>query len=157
MATLKVEVPENSQNLVGVSTIKAPIAKVFEAYTNIELFKQWWSRGNEMKVYTFNPVSGGSWHIAEQSNGGEWEFFGTFHEIAKNERIIQTFEFLGMPERGHVGLQAAHFKAIDETTTEITEIHTAQSVEDRDGMVESGMEDGWRQSVESLGKLLENK
>jgi hypothetical protein len=29
--------------------------------------------------------------------------------------------------------------------------------EDRDGMVASGMESGWRQSVEALGKLLESE
>jgi hypothetical protein len=32
---------------------------------------------------------------------------------------------------------------------------TAMNQEDRDGMVTSGMESGWWQSVEALGKLLE--
>ena len=45
------------------------------------------------------------------------------------------------------------FKAIDDNTTEIRTTSTYQSVEDRDGMVESGMEDGWRQSIEGIEKV----
>lgn len=156
MAHLTVTVPENSQNIFGTVTIKASLKKVFEAYTKEELFASWWCRGNKMKVYHFDCQDGGSWHIAEQSEDGkEYEFRGCFHEVAPNERIVQTFEFLGMPERGHVMLEKAEFFAIDEYTTQILTHSTAMSQEDRDGMVDSGMESGWRQSVEALGKLLE--
>ncbi|MGB3296335.1 MAG: SRPBCC domain-containing protein [Phormidesmis sp.] len=158
MANLKVTVPENSQNILGTVTINAPLAKVFEAYTQEELFTSWWCRGNPMKVHYFDCKDGGSWHITEQSEDGkEYEFIGCFHEVAKDERIVQTFEFLGMPERGHVMLEKAEFVAIDERTTEIRSQSTAMSQEERDGMVVSGMESGWRQSIEALGKLLESR
>jgi uncharacterized protein YndB with AHSA1/START domain len=154
MANLKVTVPENSQNILGVVTINAPLAKVFEAHSQEELFAKWWCRGNPMKVYHFDCKSGGSWHIAEQSeDGAEYEFMGSFHEVVVNERIIQTFEFLGWPERGHVMLEKSEFVAIDDNTTEIRTHSTAFSQADRDGMVESGMESGWRQSVEALERL----
>mgnify|MGYP001792544223 CR=1 FL=1 len=157
MAHLKVTVPKNSQNILGTVTINAPLKKVFEAYTNEKLFASWWCRGNPMKVYHFNCENGGSWHIAEQSEDGEeYEFAGCFHEVAKDERIVQTFEFLGMPERGHVMLEKAEFVAIDEQATEIRTYSTAMSQADRDSMVTSGMDSGWRQSVEALGKLLES-
>ncbi|BAZ53945.1 hypothetical protein NIES4103_66290 [Nostoc sp. NIES-4103] len=61
-----------------------------------------------------------------------------------------------MPERGHVMLEKTEFVAIDSDTTEIRTHSTAMSQEDRDNMVKSGMESGWRQSVEALGKLLES-
>ena len=157
MAHLKVTVPENSQNILGTVIINAPLEKVFEAYTKEELFASWWCRGNPMKVYHFDCKDGGSWHIAEQSeDGNEYEFTGCFHEVAKDKRIVQTFEFLGMAERGHVMLEKAEFVAIDEHTTEIRTHSTAMNQEDRDGMVASGMEIGWRQSIEVLGKLLES-
>jgi len=156
MATLKVKVPENTQNIEGVATIRAPLAKVFGAYTDQKLFAQWWCRGNPMTVYQFDCRDGGSWHIAERSeDGGTHEFFGCFHEVAENTRIIQTFEYLGMPERGHVMLERTDFVAVDANTTEIRSTSTAQSRADRDGMMQSGAEAGWRQSVEALGKLLE--
>ena len=121
MATLKVTVPEASQNIEGIVTIKAPLEKVFEAYVD----------------------------------HGEHGFTGSIHEVATNERIIQTFEYLGLPERGHVALERADFAAVDPQTTEIRTLSTFQSREDRDGMVSSGMEAGWRQSVEALGRLVE--
>jgi hypothetical protein len=62
---------------------------------------------------------------------------------------------MGMPERGHVFLERADFVAVDANTTEIRTLGTAQSLADRDGMIQSGAETGWRQSVEALGKLLE--
>mgnify|MGYP001795542552 CR=1 FL=1 len=157
MANLKITAPENSQKILGVVTITAPLKKVFEAYTQEELFSSWWCRGNPMKVYHFDCKNGGSWHISEQSeDGNEYEFTGCFHEVAQDERIVQTFEFLGMPERGHVMLEKAEFVAIDKHTTEIRTHSTAMTLEDRDGMVASGMESGWRQSVEALGRLVES-
>jgi uncharacterized protein YndB with AHSA1/START domain len=155
MANLKVTIPKNSQNILGTVTINAPLEKVFEAYTKEELFAKWWCRGNPMKIYHFECKDGGSWHIAEQSEDGEeYEFIGCFHEVAKNKRIVQTFEFLGMPERGHVMLEKTEFVAIDALTTEISTHSTAMTQEDRDYMVVTGMESGWRQSIKALGKLL---
>jgi uncharacterized protein YndB with AHSA1/START domain len=156
MADLKVTIPEDSQNIVGLVTIKAPLARVFEAYTDQTQFTKWWGRGKPMTVHRFDCREGGAWHIAERGDDGqEYEFCGTYHEVTKNERIVQTFEFLGMPERGHVMLERADFLAVDDRTTEIRTLSTAQSREDRDGMVASGMESGWRESVEALGRLVE--
>ena len=156
MARLEVTVPEDSQNIEGVVTIRAPLAKVFEAYRDPALFAQWWCRGNPMKVHHFDCRDGGSWHITELSEDGkEHSFCGCFHEVASNERIVQTFEYLGMPERGHVMLERASFVAVDAGTTEIRTTGTAQSRQDRDGMIASGAEAGWRQSVNALGRLLE--
>jgi uncharacterized protein YndB with AHSA1/START domain len=156
MAELKITVPENSQNLEGVVRIAAPLEKVFEAHTNPELFAKWWCRGNPMTVFHFDCSSGGAWHVAEETaDGNRYEFTGSFHEVERNERIVQTFEFLGMPERGHVALERADFVAIDDRTTEIRTRSTFQTVEDRDGMVASGAEAGWREAIEALGKLIE--
>jgi hypothetical protein len=43
---------------------------------------------------------------------------------------------------------------IDDNTTEIRTLSTYQTVADRDGMVQSGMEAGWRQGLEAMEKLL---
>jgi uncharacterized protein YndB with AHSA1/START domain len=154
MATLKVEIPENSQNILGTITINAPLEKVFEAHVNKELFEKWFSGGFKMKIHSFEAKSGGNWHITNiDNNGTEYEFVASFHEIAKNERVIWTFEFLGMPERGHVALEKMTFRKVDEKTTEIHTVSTYQSVEERNTMVESGMEDGWRMAIETLEKV----
>ena len=157
MAELTVTVPHDSQNIEGIVTIHAPLERVFDAYVDERLFTQWWCRGNPMRVFAFDCRDGGRWHIAERAKDGhEHEFFGTFHEVTVNERIVQTFEYLGLPERGHVLLERAEFSAAADKT-EIRTVSTAQSRAERDAMIASGMEAGWRESVAALGRLLETR
>ena len=158
MATLTVSVPEGStQNITGVVTIDAPLEQVFAAHTNIEQFSQWFLRGNKVRVHHFNAISGGAWHLDELGDNGEsFGFTGCYHEVALNERIIWTFEFLGMPERGHVLLERMDFKPVG-NKTEIHVLTTFQSQADRDGMIASGMETGWRECITALSPMLERK
>ena len=88
VAKLTLTIPEQSQNIQGVAVIKAPLEKVFEAYTNADLFKQWFARGHDATVHEFDARSGGAWHLTERSAEGEYSFGGSYHEVAKNERII---------------------------------------------------------------------
>ena len=124
MAKLTITVPEQSQNIQGVAVIKAPLEKVFEAHTNADLFKQWFARGNDATIHKFHARSGGAWHLTERSAEGEYSFCGSYHEVAKNERIIWTFEFLGLPERGHVAIERMDLVRIDDKTTEIRTLST---------------------------------
>lgn len=157
MATLKVTVPKDStQNIESVVSINAPLEKVFEAHINPELFTKWFMRGHEVIVKHYEGKTGGAWHIAEKdTDGTEYDFCGSYHEIALNERIIWTFEFLGMPERGHVSLERMDFVRVSDNETEIKIHSTFMKQADRDGMIESGMESGYRESIEALGRLLE--
>jgi len=71
------------------------------------------------------------------------------------ERIIQTFEFEGLPEKGHVTLETARFEALPGNRTKLTAQSVFQSVADRDGMLQSGMEGGVNDSYDRLDELLE--
>ena len=80
MATLKVEVSENSQNILGTATIKAPLEKVFKAHTDEELFVKWWGSGLDYKVYAFDARDGGEWRMSNGgSDGTRYEIGGSFH------------------------------------------------------------------------------
>jgi uncharacterized protein YndB with AHSA1/START domain len=68
------------------------------------------------------------------------------------ERLVYTFEFEGMP--GHIVVETLTFEEHDgKTTLSSTSLFT--SVEDRDGMLESGMESGAVESWDRLAELLE--
>jgi uncharacterized protein YndB with AHSA1/START domain len=71
------------------------------------------------------------------------------------EKIIGTFKFEGLPETGHVLLQTARFEELPGNRTKMTSQSVFQSVEDRDGMPQSGMEKGVNDSYERLDELLE--
>jgi uncharacterized protein YndB with AHSA1/START domain len=79
------------------------------------------------------------------------------HEVLAPERIIGTFEFEGLPEKGHVVLGTVKFEALPGNRTRLTSQSVFQSVADRDGMVRSGMERGVNEGYDHLDDLLEKQ
>jgi uncharacterized protein YndB with AHSA1/START domain len=60
-----------------------------------------WATRLTMALETFEPKNGGSWlYIHKDQDGNEYAFHGVYHEVTAPERIIQTFEFEGLPEKG---------------------------------------------------------
>ncbi len=144
------------QELFIIREFNAPRELVFKAFTDPELYVQWLGpRGYTMKLETFEPVSGGKWRYTHEDNGVEYGFHGVFHEVTAPERIIQTFEFEGLPEAGHATLETALFEELPGGRTKITSQSVFKSVEDRDGMIQSGMEKGVVDGYERLDETLE--
>jgi uncharacterized protein YndB with AHSA1/START domain len=134
----------------------APRELVFKAHTDPELYVQWLGpRGYEMILETFEPHSGGRYrYIHKDPEGNEYGFHGVFHEISE-ALMIQTFEFEGLPESGHVSLDTMRLEELPGDRTRVTIQSVFQSVADRDGMVESGMERGVSEGYERLDEVLE--
>jgi uncharacterized protein YndB with AHSA1/START domain len=133
----------------------APRELVFKAHTDPDLYCQWLGpRGYEMTLETFEPVSGGRYrYIHKDPEGNQYGFHGVFHEMSE-ELMIQTFEFEGLPEKGHVTLDSARLEKLPGNRTRITIQSVFQSVSDRDGMIQSGMERGVREGYERLDEIL---
>jgi uncharacterized protein YndB with AHSA1/START domain len=131
----------------------APRDLVFRAYTDPELVVQWLGpRDLTMKIEEYDVRDGGKWrYISTDADGNEYGFHGVFHGTPSPEGTVQTFEFEGMP--GHVAMDTLTLVERDGRTLART-VSSFQSVEDRDGMVASGMERGVRDSDERLGELL---
>jgi uncharacterized protein YndB with AHSA1/START domain len=126
---------------------------VYQAHTDPDLYVQWLGpRGYEMKLETFEPVSGGKYRYTHKDpEGNEYGFRGTFHEMSP-ERMVQTFEFDGYP--GHVSMDSMTLEELPGDRAKITIQSIFQSVEDRDGMVQAGMEKGVREGYERLDEIL---
>jgi uncharacterized protein YndB with AHSA1/START domain len=128
--------------------------RVFAVYTDPELIPEWWGpRGTTTIVDVMEPRAGGSWRfIAREADGSETAFRGTYREVTPPERIVQTFEWEGMP--GHVCVETAEFEDLGDRTRVVTTsiFHTA---EERDGMLGSGMEGGMNETYQRLDELLE--
>lgn len=134
----------------------APRELVFKAFTDPELYVKWLGpRGYKMALEKFEPKDGGVYRYTHtDGNGSVYRFFGVYHEVTAPERIIGTFEFEGLPERGHVSLDTARFEALPGGRTRLVAQSVFQSVADRDGMLQSGMEKGVTDSYEQLDELL---
>jgi uncharacterized protein YndB with AHSA1/START domain len=77
-----------------------------------------------------------------------------YHEILAPERIIDTFEFEGLPETGHVTLETMKLEELPGGRTRLTVQSVFQSVADRDGTLQSGMEGGLNETYDRLEELL---
>lgn len=144
------------QELFITREFDAPRELVYRAHTDPDLYVRWLGpHGYEMTLETFEPVSGGRYrYIHKDQAGNEFAFHGVFHEISP-ERMIQTFEFEGLPESGHVILDTMRLDELPGNRTKVTIQSVYQSVEDRDGMIQAGMERGMNEGYERLDEILE--
>ena len=144
------------QELFVTREFEAPRELVFKAHTDPEVFVQWLGpHGLTTRLDAFEPVSGGQWRfIQKDADGNEFGFHGVFHEVTL-ERIIQTFEFEGLPDSGHVVLETLEFEPLPNGRTRLTSQSVYRSVADRDGMVQAGMETGVVEGYERLDRILE--
>lgn len=145
------------QELFITREFDAPRELVFRAYTEPEIYAQWLGPNGLTTTFdVFEPVSGGKYRfIQKDQDGNEFSFHGVTHEVLAPERIIGTFEFDGLPEAGHVVLETTRFETIAGNRTRVTSQSVFQSVTDRDGMVQSGMEHGVVEGYERLDEILE--
>jgi len=144
------------QEIVITREFDAPRELVFKAFTYPKLYIQWLGpREIAMTLEKFEPRNGGSWrYIHKDKDGNEYAFHGVYHEVTAPERIIDTFEFEGLPEKGYVCLETVRFEKLPGDRTKVTSQAVFQSVADRDGELQSGMERGVKESYDRLDELL---
>jgi uncharacterized protein YndB with AHSA1/START domain len=131
----------------------APRDRVFAVFTDPELIPRWWGPyDTETIVEEMDARTGGDWRFLSRSpDGGEIRFRGTYREVTPPERIVQTFEWDGMP--GHVSVDSSEFIDLGEQTKVVTTslFHVG---EERDGMIDAGMERGLNETYERLDEVL---
>jgi uncharacterized protein YndB with AHSA1/START domain len=147
------------QELFITREFEAPRELVFKAFSEPELLVQWLG-GCDMTMHIdhLDNRTGGSYRFVHcTASGQEYSFNGVIHDVTAPESMIRTFEFEGLPERGHVSLETATFEPLPNNRTKLTIHSVFKSVADRDGMVAAGMERGVREGHERLDELLESQ
>jgi uncharacterized protein YndB with AHSA1/START domain len=149
---LKTTLPSDLE-IVLTREFDAPRELVFKAFTDPELIPKWWGLRNSTTIVdTMEVRPGGAWrYISRGQNGEEYAFRGEYLEVVPPERIVQTFEFEPMP--GHIVTDSATFEERDGKTI-LTSTSTFDTKEERDGMIETGMESGAAESYDRLEELL---
>lgn len=144
----------SDREIVMTRAFDAPRDLVFEAHTSCEHMSHWWGpRKYEIARCEIDFRPGGAWRIVHRGPGGEEHGFrGEFREIVRPERLVWTFEYEGMP--GHVSVDTLTLEERDGKTT-LTATSVFDSIEDRDGMLQSGMESGAAETWDRLDEYLE--
>jgi uncharacterized protein YndB with AHSA1/START domain len=143
----------SDREIVSERVFDAPRDRVFAAYTDPELIPQWWGpRRMTTIVDQMDVRPGGAWRfVMREPDGQEQGFRGVYREITPPERIVQTFEWEGLP--GHVIVETATFEDLGERA-KVRTTSLFHTTEERDGMLASGMEGGMTESHERLAELL---
>jgi uncharacterized protein YndB with AHSA1/START domain len=153
-----VTLPSDTEILV-TRQFDAPRHLVYRAWTTPELIKRWW--GGDRGTVTVAEVDlrvGGGWRYVMTANQGfELAFHGTYREIVPNEHIVATavFEMPGseaLPDE-QVPVNTVTFTESDGGTT-LTMLTRTTSQDMRDGIINSGMEDGMQEQMDHLDDLL---
>lgn len=144
----------SDREILMTRVFDAPRELVFRAYTDPELIPQWWGlRSSTTIVDKLDLKPGGLWRFVQRDpTGNEYAFNGEYREIVAPERLVNTFEFEGMP--GHILVDTAIFEALPDGKTKVSVTSRFDSVEDRDGMLQSGMEGGAVETWDRLAELL---
>ncbi|HLH13393.1 MAG TPA: SRPBCC family protein [Solirubrobacteraceae bacterium] len=132
----------------------APRERVFAAHTDPALIPQWWGpRRMTTTVLEMDVRAGGTWRfVASDGDGREQVFHGVYREVSPPERIVQTFEWEGMP--GHAIVETISFEDLGGERTRLTITSLFHTTDERDGMLAAGMEGGLRESHDRLDELL---
>ena len=148
-----VKAEPGKQEVFVTREFDAPRELVYKAHIDPKLYVQWLGpHGYEMILETFEPVNGGKYrYVHKDKDGNEYGFHGAFHEMSI-ENMVQTFEFEGYP--GHVSLDTMTLEELPGGRTKATIHSVFQSVADRDGMIQNGMEKGMSEGYERLDDIL---
>jgi uncharacterized protein YndB with AHSA1/START domain len=152
---LTVTVPEGLPFIDFEREFDHPVEKVFRAHRDPELFRRWIGAGSdnvELPIHEFR--TGGRYRFVQQGDDGvEYAFNGVYHVVRENEFAIQTFEFESFPDI--VSIESLTFERLDGGRTRLRGHAVYPSMEARDGMAASGMEDGMNAGYSKLESILE--
>ena len=145
--------PEGQPFIEIVREFDAPLDAVYRAHIDPELVVQWLGpRGYQMDIERWDITTGGGYRYVHRVNGEEYWFNGVVHSASVENGIVQTFEYEGFP--GAISLEFLSLEALNDGRTRVTGHSVYPTLENRDGMVESGMEKGVNEGYGRLDELL---
>jgi uncharacterized protein YndB with AHSA1/START domain len=130
---------------------------LFRALTDTSLIPQWCGgpQGPNTVVDHMDVRPGGSWRWRfVDAHGNGVGLYGVYHDVVAPERLVYTFEYEGVS--GHVLLRTVTLEAQGSRTL-LKEQSIFQSVEGRDGMLQSGIKEGTVASWDRLAALAANQ
>jgi uncharacterized protein YndB with AHSA1/START domain len=152
--TAVVTLPTDTQILI-TREFDAPKHLVYKAWTTPELIRRWWSGGmGEVTIADVDLRVGGTWRYVMVADGGfEVGFHGEYREIVPNELIVCTEVYEGVPEGKGEAALCTHTFAEKDGRTSLTLLTQLTSKDDRDAIINSGMETGMQAGWDLLEQI----
>ena len=142
----------SDREVVVTRTFDAPARLVFEAWTNPELFRQWWvprSLGMTLRSCELDVRTGGTYRLVFGDDPeNPMAFFGRYLDVVPNERIVWTNDESG-PD-GPVTTVTLEEKD-GRTTLVLRELYPTKEALDAAG---TGSQDAMHETFGQLDELL---
>ena len=148
---------EDKQDIFIIREFNAPREMVFKAFSDPEVLVQFFAPFDYTLHFNHHDYkTGGSYRWCNKNKEGRilCTFYGVIHELTAPERIIQTSEFIELPERGNAILEIIKFEDLPDNRTKMTIHDVCPSVATRDAIIKSGMDKGLVDIFYKLDKLL---
>lgn len=150
LGCLVIDAPAAEPRIVISRMFNASRELIWEALSKPEHLRHWWGpHGTTNPVCEMDFRVDGAWRITQRSaDGREHTFMGKYLEIDPPETVVQTFGMEGMFEGSEMVERMTLTPLGDVTLLQVTS--TADTLEARNGMLESGMSLGANQTYERL-------
>jgi uncharacterized protein YndB with AHSA1/START domain len=157
MTTSKATTSTEGRDLIVTRMIDAPPEKVFRAWTEPELLKQWFVPSPwTISMIESDVRAGGSSQVVMRSpEGAEFPNRGVYLEVVKNQRLVFTdaYHQAWEPSEKPFMTVIITFEAVDGKTN-----YTARarhwSEADREAHEKMGFHEGWKTCAEQLAALV---
>src|SRR6188508_1662420 len=139
---------KSDREVVVTRSFDAPARLVFEAWSNPELFKQWWvprSMGMTLESCEMDVRTGGTYRLGF---GDGMDFFGRYIEVTPHSRIVWTNEEAG--ENGSV-TTVTFEETAGRTLLVMSELYPSKEALDAAG---TGAADAMHETFAQLDELL---
>ncbi|MCQ6961931.1 SRPBCC domain-containing protein [Methanolobus chelungpuianus] len=156
MTKIDFSVDKEKLEVVMTHVFNAPRDVVWEVYTNPDMIPQWWGPGNmTTTVDKMEVKEGGVWrYIQKDEQGNVNGFHGVYKEVREPEFLSDTFNYEPVGP-GHELTETLRLEEIGEGKTRAVSTSYFNSIEDMEGVMQPGMEEGAAETYDRFDKLLE--
>ncbi|SEP78811.1 Uncharacterized conserved protein YndB, AHSA1/START domain [Devosia sp. YR412] len=151
----KTELPDDQPLIIMSRTFDAPLDLVWTVWTSPEHVVHWWGPREDNRVVELDVRKGGKWRIvSSMGDGQDVTFLGTYLDVQPKSLIRNTFVVEGMFPEDDRFYEEHNFEARDGRTF-YRSVSKLESFEQRQGVIDSGMEGGANASMAKFDAILE--
>ena len=148
-------VKKDELKVVMERVFDAPRELVWKIISDPKMVPKWWGPERfETIVDKMDFRVGGEWRFIHKAEGEQHSFHGIYQEIVPLEKISDTFNYEPIGP-GHEMVETLVLEATPDGKTKAAQTSAFKNIEDLEGMVNSGMEDGATETWERLAALAE--
>lgn len=143
----------SDRDVVVTRTVNGPARLVFKAFTEADLFRQWWvprSYGLNLLSCEMDVRVGGEYRLVFQHEESTMAFFGTYVEVTPHSRLVWTNE----ESDGGVTVTTVTFSEVDgRTVVVVHDLYPSKEALDASSGSSGAMPEAFDQLDELLASL----